>query len=211
MISRKQSIKMTSHRRQEAGFSLLEGLFAAALMLVVAVSILPLFMRALDSNTRGGRASQVSTFVTAELEEVNQATIDRDDWQLTGANTSVLTFPTSYWDTGQLYASEGSPAQIGDEGWIDDASAAAGPILWSRDMTVRKYSFADVHITIEVGGAALATLGDPRLFDSPLTTDSDGVVFNDHFTELRVSLREDRAGIPLSSGQRMTTRHFRVY
>ncbi len=204
-------MKTMDHRHSEAGFSLLEGLFAAALLLVVAVSILPLFMRALESNTRGGRASQVSTFVTAELEEINQATIDRDDWKLTGANTSVLTFPTSFWDTGQLYASEGSPAKIGDEGWIDNAAAATGLVLWSRDMTVRKYSFADVHITIEVGGGSLATLGDPRLFDSPLTTDTDGDVFNDHFTEFRVSLRENRAETPLNSGQRMTVGQLRVY
>ena len=201
----------TVKRRQESGFSLLEGLFAAALLLVVAVSILPLFMRALESNTRGGRSSQVSTFVTAELEEINQASVDRADWQLVGASTNVLTFPTQYWDTGQLYTSDGSPAELGDEGWVDDASTAAGPILWSRDMTVRKYSFADVHVTIEVGGALLSTLGDPRLFDSPLSTDSDGDVFNDHFTEFRVSLREDREGIPLDSGQRMTVGQFRAY
>ena len=204
-------MKTITPRHNEAGFSLLEGLFAAALLLVVAVSILPLFMRALESNTRGGRSSQVSTFVTAELEEINQASIDRDDWKLTGANTSVLTFPTRYWDTGQLYASEGSPSQIGDEGWVDNVGDALGLILWSRDMTVRKYSFADVHITIEVGGSTLSTLGDPRLFDSPLTTDTDGDVFNDHFTEFRVSLREDREGIPLDSGQRMTAGQLRVY
>ncbi len=211
------SIGKTNRRRaqsSEQGFSLLEGLFAAALLLVVAVSVLPLFMRALESNIRGGRSSQASTFITAELEENNQATIDRDDWQLTGATQNVRTFNRRYWDTGNLH-SEGTPAKLGDEEWVDLRTDAAGPILWARDFAIRKYSYADIHIAIDVEGGALSSLGDPRLFDSPLATDMGGDLNNAHLTEFRISIQQDRqensADNLLNVGQRMTVGQFRVY
>ena len=59
-------------KRGDAGFSLVEGLIAAALLLVIAVSILPLFTRALKSNLSGGRASQLGdvgqTGLTGKIE-----------------------------------------------------------------------------------------------------------------------------------------------
>ncbi len=195
---------------REAGFSLVEGLIAAALLLVVAVSVLPLFMRALESNTRGGRASQVTTLVTAAIEEINQATVDRADFQLTGSESGIRETGTMYWDMGALYE-EGSPAKLGDAEWIADDTTASGPVLWSRDLDIRKYSFADVHTSIKVGDQELTTLGDPRWFDSPLETDDDGDLYNAHITEFRVHIVEDRDGIPLDSGQRMTVGHFRTF
>jgi len=211
-VSREQAVGKELHggRGDEAGFSLLEGLFAAALLLVVGVSVLPLFMRALESNTRGGRSSQVATFATAEVEEVNQTTIDRADWNITTAGSTSLQFPPQFWDLGRL-VSTGSAAQIGDEGWVDTEADAVGPILWTRDLMLLKYSFADIHTTIQVDGVTLNTLGDPRLFDTPLTVDADGDQFNSHITEFRVSMQEDRDGLPLAAGQRMTIGHYRTF
>ncbi len=228
-----QEIRVHSKRRQnptaiperdapsEAGFSLVEGLMAAALLLVVAVSVLPVFMRALESNVRGGRASQVSALVIAELESINQATVDRAEWQLTGADSGVRETGTRYWDLGVL-AAGGSPAKIGDEKWIDEGDTPAGPVLWTRELDVRKYSFADVHASITVGDVTLSTLGDPRWFDSPLATDGDGDLYNAHITEFRVHMREDRDGKPavftdnvtgatVWMGQRMTIGHYRTF
>lgn len=180
---------------------------AAALLLVVSVSVLPLFMRALESNTRGGRASQVSTLATATLEEINQATVDRDDFQLTGTEVGIRQTGTMFWDMGKLY--DGNPAKIGDERWVTVDTGT--PLLWSRDLDVRKYSFADVHSSIEVAGSELSTLGDPRWFDSPLETDDDGDLFNAHITEFRVHIVENRDGIPVNSGQRISVGHFRTF
>lgn len=203
-------IQAPAPSEREAGFSLIEGLIAAALLLVVAVSILPLFMRALESNTRGGRSSQITTLVTAALEELNQASVDREDFQLTGSDTGVRETGIMYWDMGGLYE-DGDPAKIGDEEWVADKTTASGPVLWSRELDIRKYSFADVHTSIQVGDQELTTLGDPRWFDSPLQTDDDGELYNAHITEFRVHIVEDREGIPLDSGQRMTVGHFRVF
>lgn len=206
----KQITPLGCDRAREAGFSLVEGLMAAALLLVIAVSVLPVFVRAVESNTRGGRASQVTAFVNSEIESINQAFISRDEWKLDGSATSVLETTTDYWDAGQLYENASSPAKIGDEQWVEDKSSAE-LVLWSRDMDIRKYSFADVHTTISVAGTEFATLGDPRWFDSPLTTDDDGNLFNAHVTEFRVRIVEDRENVPLDSGQRMTVGHFRTF
>lgn len=198
-------------RPAEAGFSLLEGLFAAALLLVVAVSVLPLFMRALESNTRGGRASQVSTFATAELEEINQATIDRADWRLLGNLENVRELDTLKWITGSLYKDGSNRDKIGDGRWVPETAATEGLSLWIRDMAIRKYTFADIHTAVEVDGVTLSTLGDARIFDSPLSTDDTGDLFNAHITEFRITLREDREALPLSAGQRMILGHFRTF
>ncbi len=208
----------SSPSRREAGFSLIEGLMAAALLLIVAVSVLPLFMRALESNTRGGRASQLSALTVGALEEVNQATVDREDFQLDGTTTvlpdgtiaGVRHTGTVYWDLGKLYE-EGDPADIGDERWVADKDFAAGPVLWSRSLDVYKYSFADVHRAITVGASSLSTLGDPRWFDSPLNSDDEGDLYDAHITEFRVHIVQDREGIPVGSGQRMSIGHFRTY
>lgn len=206
---RSEDMRSRAAASQE-GFSLVEGLMAAALLLVVAVSVLPVFMRAVESNTRGGRASQLTSQVNARLESINQAFISRTEWQLAGDGNSVLATGTDWWDLGALYE-EGDPAAIGDERWVVDKNDADGPVLWSRQMDVRKYSFADVHSTISVGGVDFATRGDPRWFDSPLVTEDDGSVYNAHFTEFRVHIIEDREGIPLDSGQRMTVGHYRAF
>ncbi len=202
---------------REAGFSLIEGLMAAALLLIVAVSVLPLFMRALESNTRGGRASQLSALTVGALEEVNQATVDREDFQLDattvlpgGAIAGVRRTGTVYWDLGNLWEDD-DPAKIGDERWVADKDSAAGPVLWSRSLDVYKYSFADVHRAITVGTASLSTLGDPRWFDSPLNSDDEGDLYDAHITEFRVHIVQDREGIPVGSGQRMSIGHFRTY
>lgn len=203
-----------SHREagsREAGFSLVEGLMAAGLLLVVAVSVLPLFMRALESNTRGGRSSQLSTLGIAAIEEINQATVDREDFQLTGAVSGVRETGTMYWEMGPLYEGESAPAVIGDEKWIADDNDAVSPILWLRDIDVRKYSFADVHTSISVGDAELSTLGDPRWFDSPLETDDAGDLYNAHVTEFRVHIKQNREGIPIDSAQRLTVGYFRTF
>lgn len=201
----------TSHDRgdADAGFSLVEVLIATALLLVIAISVLPLFMRALESNTSGGRSSQLSTFVNADLETVNQATVDHQNWDLSSGTGGVVDLGQRYWDTGVAYDGASMPAHLGDETWVDAETDAVGPILWQRQMTLRKYTFADIHATLgsDPDNPALFTLGHPALFDTPLTAEGD----NAHLTELRISIKENREGIPVDTGQRITVSHFRAY
>lgn len=196
-----------SGRKGESGFSLVEGLIAAALLLVIAVSVLPVFTRALESNIAGGRSSQLSTFVSADIEAVNQMLVDRDDWSV-AATGGVRDLGTMYWDIGPLFGAAGVPDRLGDEEWIADPATAQGPVMWSRNVSVRKYSLSDLQILAgtDVAEDELAAVGNPMLLDQPLTEDDDA-----HLVEVRVTIRENRAALPAASGQRITVSHFRAF
>lgn len=195
--------------RGEAGFSLVEGLIAAALLLVIAVSVLPLFTRAMESNISGGRSSQMSTFVSADIEAVNQTLVDRDDWSV-DASGGVLDLGTVYWDTGPLFGAVGVPDKFGDERWTTDADPnnAQGLLLWSRNTSIRKYSLSDLQILAgtDTAEAEITAVGHPMLLDTPLTSDQ-----NAHLTEVRVSIKENRENLPVGIGRRITVGHIRIF
>jgi len=188
----------------QAGFSLIEGLIAAALLLVVAVSVLPLFVRALESNLAGGRRSQLSTFAGAELEEVNQAPVDQAAWSVTGQPGGVLTLDSRFWDAG----APSVPDTLGDERWVDAEGDAVGLIQWQSDVTIRKYALADLQILIGSGpGGGVVSGGlNPMLFDDPLSDDEGA-----HFIERRVTVKERRAALPAATGKRITVSQLRAF
>ncbi len=201
----------------EAGFSLIEGLVAAALLLVIAVSVLPLFTRALESNISGGRSSQLATFVNADLETVGQASVDRDDWKIGAAPGGVRVLESYLWDIGPLFDTT-SPSRLGDERWIaavedpdgllEPASGTHdGPLMWARGTTIRKYSLSDIRILIGAGGGLATGGASPYLFDSPVTADDE----NAHITEIRVTVKEQRVALPAPNGQRITVGHMRSF
>lgn len=192
----------------QSGFSLVEGLIASALLLLIAVSILPLFSRAIESNVSGGRSSQLSTFVSVDIERVNQLLVDRDDWEIAAEPGGVKDLGTRYWDIGPLYGVAGIPDKLGDERWVADPTTAQGPVMWSSTSNVRKYSLADLEIYIgtDIAEDEIVSVGNPMLLDQPLTEDE-----NAQLTEIRVSVKENRAALPAGSGQRITISHFRAF
>jgi prepilin-type N-terminal cleavage/methylation domain-containing protein len=193
----------------QAGFSLVEMLLATALLLVIVVSVVPLFTRSLESNATGSRASFMTVFVQQDLERVNQATVDHPYWDFGGPLTSA-TMSGNALDFGTEYWTSAAADRIGDEGWRSDASGA-GLYLWERSAKLRKYTYADVLPgSLEVTGSGLASLGHPELFDSPLA-DDDGVAGrNVHILEMRVTI-QPHSGLPLDRGQQMTVGQFRAY
>ncbi len=195
-----------------AGFSLIEGVVAAALLLVIAVSILPIFTNAINSNLSGGRSSQLSTFVSGDIETVNQAHVDQDAWAIAGSPSGILRLANRFWDIGPLYDTNVAN-HLGDEKWVAGEDDASGPITWYRGATIRKYSLADIQIIISSDSGGVVTGGSdpltdfsPMLFDNPLTDDSGA-----HLTEFRVTIKERREALPGAAGKRMTVGHFRTF
>lgn len=191
---------------RQVGFSLLEVLIAAVMLLVIAVGVAPMFSRALQSNTQGGRASVMSTFVVQNIEAVNQTLIDHEDWDI---DADVLDLGTRYWDSGN--ATDNDNRTLGAGQW-SDVDTGAGIYLWERTTKLRKYTFADVIPgTIDVdGGGQLVSLGHPELYDMPLADDDGSNAANVHVVELRVKV-EPRRDLTLDLGQKMTVGHFRAY
>lgn len=193
---------------RQAGYSILEVTFAAALMFVIAVAVVPLFLRALESNAKGGFSSVMSNFVSADIEAVNQIAIDNPDWNL--PPVGVLDLGAEYWRT----AADGGMGG----GWYDTPDGP-GQAVWVRRRQIRKYSFADISTgTISTDGSTLHTVGNPELFDSPLIDDNDGDGFKAHLVEMRVTIHPCRncgnselADEYEALGQRMSVSHFRAY
>jgi len=192
------------HRRVgAAGYSLLEVLFSAALLLVISVSILPLFTRAMESNVAGGRATAMSTLVAADVETVGQTTVDHPDWNIT---SGVAVLGTQFYNAGV----PGSD-HVGEAEWKDDHTDP-GLYLWERSTAVRKYSYADVIPgTVSVGDdTTLVTRGHPELYDQPLDDDDGADASNAHVVEFRVVINPDSSAAA-TVGQRMTVGHYRAY
>ena len=78
-------------------------------------------------------------------------------------------------DIGPLFDSIGVPDTLGDERWVDDEDDADGPVLWTRDISLRKYSLSDLQILVgtDTTDDAITAVGNPMLFDTPLTDDSN--------------------------------------
>ncbi len=185
-----------------AGYSLLEVLFASLLLLVVAVSILPLFTRALQSNLSGGRASNMTNFAASDIEAANQRTINHPAYDLEGQETVNL--GRRFWNL--VVDSTGRNAYIGDEQWEAD-DTGDGVFVWERSTTVRKYSISDITPLVQPDGTTLSALGHPYKYDSPLTLDDSSV----HLSEFRVTIRPNQDNLPAATGRRLTVGHFRAY
>ena len=132
--SRRSSLR---RRRRAAGFSLLEVLIAAALLLAVAVGILPLFTRSLTSNLEGNEATQLSNGAIDTLEDMAGDRFNAGDMTWTGTGTSS----TSAWEFQPLESDE----------W-KTALATGETAQYSRRMVLRQYQLRAGGELVEMPG-----------------------------------------------------------
>ena len=118
--------KSTRRGRSSAGFSLVEVLIGTAILVIVAVGILPLFASSIRSNREGNDSTQVSNFARERLEEFFELPF----------NSSSLTLNAG---TERLYEEYYS---VEDRDWKTGGPPTDGtdPALWTRDTRVRQYS-----------------------------------------------------------------------
>jgi type II secretory pathway pseudopilin PulG len=169
------SMSQKSTRRDE-GFSLVEVLFAAALLLIIAVGILPLFTQAMVNNVAGRNSTMAANHGRSEVESMVQLPFNDPRIQVTAGTETTW---TEWW-------TEGDADRVGDtaEGWFDVEPVAG--VWWRRDLRVRQYSVAD-----------LETLGNLQEFDSPLAAGTEpGFV---HLREIEVLINGTAPGADVSS------------
>jgi len=92
-------------RSGEAGFSLIEGLIAALLLLVIILGVLPLVSRAMFNNLQGNDASQETNASIDGLEELLSIPLTADPLTLVAGETSkvledVFSSRTNSWAPG---------------------------------------------------------------------------------------------------------------
>jgi hypothetical protein len=115
-----------------SGFSMLEVLIAGAILLFIALGLIPLFARAIRDNETGSDYTQGTNGNKSRLEESSQLPID----------SSLLDVPLGLTE-GQVVDSyaQGDQAKIGDakEKWWPGAPTDKGLVLWTRTTRVRQY------------------------------------------------------------------------
>lgn len=77
------------HRAGEEGTSLVETLVAAAILLIIAVGIFPIFHRAAANNLSGSDSSKVSHFVRSQAEANLSVSIDSPRFDMTAAASGI--------------------------------------------------------------------------------------------------------------------------
>jgi type II secretory pathway pseudopilin PulG len=173
-----------ARRAAAAGFSVVEALIAAAILLIIAIGVLPLFTRAIMDNQAGNDSSTVTNFARSQVE-------DRFQLNFNDANLTLPVSGATELATTDSWA-QGVPNEIADntEGWYAGAPTDKGPLLWTRTTTIRQYNVND--------------LDDNGQFDTPLagTTDPGQV----HLKEIEVNLVGQRLGGPLGASKQIRLR-----
>jgi Tfp pilus assembly major pilin PilA len=132
--------------RSEAGFSMVEALIAAAILLIIAIGMIPLFTRSMVNNALGSDYTQATTFGKTSLEKLCKGTLSSGDLVLT-AGTSLLRS-----DFVEKSATKGTPVSELDWKYTVTNSNA---LVWTRTMRVRQFNFHAVEDGVLTDAEAL--------------------------------------------------------
>lgn len=171
---------------------------AAALLLIIAVGILPLFTRALINNNAGNEYTQVSNFGKSRVEEAFQLPFN-DAFMMTipsGQDASV---------TEEHYRSDLKTWQPGAEPSSPlppdpDSPFGVAQVPWRRTTTVRQYSTTAINDEDD-------TAVDLKK-DQALSGGTDPVFV--HLKEVEVVVQSTRSGGPLGTGKQVLLRTFKA-
>jgi len=172
-------------RRAGAGFSLIEVLVAAALLLVILLGIIPLFVRASVNRQAGRESTDVGAFARSRAETLLQLPFDHPDVSVPpGAN--VL-------ETVE-YLRQGT-----DE-WTTDA-AAAPDAVWVRTTRVEQFAAGDL-----LDGD---TDGDGNSLDNPRPGGSDPRSIQ--LKQIEVAVTSPRDAGPFGAAEQLTVRVLKAF
>ena len=123
----------TAFRRCEAGFSVIEGLIAAALLLIITVGVLPLISRSMLNNVKGNDATRQANGTVDEIERALALDFFGGDTSVQGGAT-VLTNQTAI---GVVHLPGGQ--QTISSTWVPYASLAPADVVLRRTHTMQQY------------------------------------------------------------------------
>lgn len=120
--------------KSRSGFSLIEVLMAMGLLVIVVVSLLPLFSRSVIENLEGKESTLSTNHARSELETHKQLTFNNWELDIPVGNTERVT--DAEW-------TQATPSQIGDERWVTDAPPGE-LVPWTRTTRVRQFGINGV-------------------------------------------------------------------
>ena len=171
----------TRHRNARSGFSIIEALIAAAILLIIAIGVLPLFTRALTNNLAGDESTRVSNFSKSAVEDLVNRDFNHVDLLITTGSSKIV---------GPDYWQDADKTRTGEEIWTA-TPPAAGVGVWQREVEVRQFSvraFEDLKL-------------DPA---EALPAGAD--VQDIHFKVSEARVQGIRQAGPLESSKRITVR-----
>ncbi len=169
-----------------AGVTLIETLVAAALLLVVAVMLLPMFIQSTLNNVKGADSTEMTNFSVAAMEEFWQLSIDEEEFKMGDAETGDIeaipdTIPEFSLTTAEqlvlrqevwrLSAKTASLEhfKLNDGAWIEARDFVEDDDVFRRKVVMRQFRYGDIFDgLLSIDGSTIITEGDPFLFDSPL-------------------------------------------
>ena len=172
------------------GFSLIEVLVAALLLLVIALGLIPLFTRAMLDNASGRDATTATNFDRSQFESLKPMPTSSTPMTVLAGQTVLTTQET--WSRGNPKVENDS-----SEGWVAGVVSNTATSRWTRTTRVRQFNGSDLQ---------------DRSLDSPLV---GGITMSSqvHFKEIEVSVQGTNQNVILGSilggGPRVTFRSLR--
>ena len=137
----------------EAGFSIVEGLIAALLLLIVTLGILPLFSRAMSNNVKGNDSTRQSNGAIDAFETSAALPFNSGDMNMPIGSTSVVVTDTLA--LKRVASPTGGGDQTISARWELPAALGSDDVpVMNRQRTLQQFAFSD--------------LADNQTFDDPL-------------------------------------------
>jgi hypothetical protein len=171
----------------ERGFTIIEGLVASAILLIVAIGILPLFASSILNNTRGSDSTTSSNFGKTSIETWETLPFDNISALVPPGQTKLEV--DDWWKPGNNNIND--PTQ----GWTTTTPSAATLSTWSRTTTVQQFQSIDA-----------VNNGD-------LSTPYDGST-PDEFVELKLvttTVQSSKQGGILGGGEHITFKVLKAF
>lgn len=169
---------------RESGFSLIEVLIAAGILMVVALGVLPIFAQAIVNNRAGADYTQVTNTAKSEIERLYSLPMSSPELAVTTETGRAEYFSTA------------------EHKWIDGAPTSSDSALWTRTTLIRQFHVSDL---ADIDADADAD-GQP---DNSLPAGTELTFV--HFKEIEVRVESGRGGGPLGGGKRITLRVLKAY
>jgi Tfp pilus assembly protein PilV len=171
----------------ERGFTIIEGLVATAILLIVAIGIIPLFASSILNNSRGSDSTQASNFSKTSVENLLQMPFGNPALAVPAAGTQLKT--DDWWKPGNNKINDPS------QGWQAGTPVAGTLNIWTRNTIIQQYGLKDI---LDTGG---------------LVTPLNGAT-QANFVQLKlitVNVQSSKAGGILGVGERISLQTLKAF
>jgi len=139
-------------RRSEAGFSMIEALIAAAILLIIALGMIPLFARSMVNNALGSDYTQASTYGKSNLEKAEKMPFETKGLTLvTGTSLQTVEYV-------EKSATKGTA--VVDQDWTSTVTNN-NALVWTRTTRVRQFKVTAIDDGVLSDSEAAPAGADP--------------------------------------------------